>query len=254
MRHIRVTNWAAAGTVGLLLLTGACSSNKGEQSPVSSSGDGSGTAPSSMAAKKADVAMVRFVNGTNKGKDLAFGDAMPFTGVGSHDITPYKELPTERRDFKLMSENAKGGSPMATNSEGLSAGKHYTILAYSEKDGSAKLDPVNDDLTPPDAGQAKVRLINLASHAANLDLYAGTMKDAVISGASLDSATDYKSVNPAEAKLTVRNGMNKKYSAPVKDMELKAGKLYTILVFENKSRQLQVKTIEDEFTAAPSGM
>ncbi len=260
MKHLRVTNlrvthWAAAGAMGLLLLSGGCSSNKtAEQSSMSSGGDGSGTAPSSAAAKKADVAMVRFVNATNQSKDLAFGDAMPFTGVNAQDITAYKELPAERHDFKLMAPDAKGGAPMATNSEGLSAGGHYTIIAYSEKDGTTKLDPISDSMTPPEAGQAKVRIINLAPHMEKVDLYAANMKSPVITGATLDSATDFKDVNPADAKLTVRHGMSKRNSAPVKDMTLKAGKLYTILVFEDKSRQLTVKTVEDEFNAAPAGM
>lgn len=257
MRNAQKAKWVGVGlAAGLLLATAGCSSSSkmAEQSSVSSKGDGSGTAPAAAAAKKADLAMVRFVNATGESKDLAFGDAMPFTGVDARDISAYKELPAERHELKLMASDAKGGVPLATNSEGLSAGKHYTVVAYTDKAGKAVLDPISDDLTPPAAGQAKVRVINLAPGAEKIDLYAGGKKDALISGATLDSATSFKDVDPAEAALTVRHGMNKRNSAPVKDLTLKAGKLYTIIVFADKDHKLKVKSVEDQFNAAPSGV
>ena len=242
-----------AGVGAMLLAAGACSNNKTEQqSPVQSSADGKGTAPPAAVAKQADKAMVRFVNGTVTSKDVAFGDLMPFSGVDARDITAYKELPAERHDFKLFAKDDKANA-IATNSEGLTAGKHYTLLAVTAKDGKTSLDNVADDLTPPAAGQAKIRVINLAPGMENVDLYAGGKKDALISGAGLDHPTDYKDVAPSEAALTVRHGMSKRNSAAVKDLTLEAGKLYTVLVFQDKHGALKTKTVEDQFTAAPNG-
>jgi hypothetical protein len=246
-------NLGVVGLGTLLLLSSACSTNKtAETSSVESSGAGKGTAPAADVAKKAEVALVRFINATTADKDLVFGDAVAFSGISDRSVTPYKELPAERHDFKLFAKDDKTNA-LATNSEGLTAGKHYTVLALAEKDGKVTLDPVVDDLTPPSAGQAKVRVINLAPAMENVDLYAGGQKDALISGAGLDHPTDYKDVNPAEATLDVRHGMSKKNSAPVKDLKFEAGKLYTILVFQDKKGKLSVKTIEDQFTAAPNG-
>jgi hypothetical protein len=237
----------------LLVLSAACSSNKvAQQSAVESHGDGKGTAPSAAVAKQADKAMVRFVNGTADSKNLVFGDLTPFDDVGSHDVTAYKELPAERHDFKLFNKDDKT-TPLASNSEGLSAGKRYTILAYTEKSGKVTLDPVEDNLTPPAPEMAKIRVINLAPSLKDIDLYARGKKDALISGAGLDHPTDYKEVSPTEANLYFRNTASKKNSVPVKDLNLKAGKLYTILVFSDKHGKAEVKTIEDEFTAAPNG-
>ncbi len=241
----------AAGLGALLVLATACSTNKtAENSPVASSGDGKGTAPAAAVAKKADEALVRFINGTTSSKDLAFGDATPFTGIDARDVTAYKALPAERHEFKLFAKDDKA-TVLATNSEGLSSGKHYTVLAVADKSGKTSIDSVSDDLTPPAAGQAKVRVINLAPGMENVDLYAG-QKSAVISGAGLDHPTDYKDVNPSKAELTVRHGMSKRNAAPVKDLTLEAGKLYTILVFQDKNGKLKVKTVKDEFTA-PNG-
>ena len=251
MRATRVI--VLTGMGALLLLAASCSSNKtAENSSVASSGDGKGTAPPAAVEKKADQAMVRFINGTTTSKDLAFGDTMPFTGVDARDVTAYKLLPAERHEFKLLEKGNSATPPLATDSEGLTAGKHYTVLAVSDKSGKQSIDNISDDLTPPAAGQAKVRVINLAPGVPDVDLYAG-QKDAVISGAGLDHPTDYKDVNPSEAELTVRHGMSKRNAAPVKDMTLEAGKLYTILVFQDRGGKLKVKTIKDEFTAAPNG-
>jgi uncharacterized protein (DUF2141 family) len=234
--------------LALAVLNGCSSSNKtAENSSVSSSGDGKGTAPPAATAKQADQAMVRFINGTASSKDLFFGDVAVFTGVDERDVTAYKTLPAERRDFKLFQKDDKT-KPLATNSEGLTAGKHYTILAVEDKKGNVSIDSVTDDLTPPEAGRAKVRVINLAPGAEKIDLYAGE-KSPLISGAGLDHPTDYKDVDPAKAELTVRHGMSKKNSAPVKDITLEPGKLYTILVFQDKGGKLKVKTVKDEFTS-----
>ncbi len=253
---MKKTKWMLAASLGIALtLTSACSSEKSktaENSPVESSGAGKGTTPPAATAKQADQSFVRFVNGTNASKDLAFGDTTPFTGVGDQDVTSYKSLPAERHDFKLFAKDDKG-TPLATNSEGLDAGKHYTVLAVTDKSGKESLDPVSDDLTPPDAGQAKVRVINLAPGMKDIDLYVEGKKSPLISGAGLDHPTDYNNVAPTEAELAVRNGMSKRNSAVVKDVKIEAGKLYTILVFQDKHGKLKVKTVEDQFTAAPNG-
>src|SRR6476646_5830345 len=235
----------AAGIGTLLVFSAACSSSSNkvaERTPVKSGEDGKGTAPASAMAKRADKALVRFVNGTVDSKDLAFGETTPFTGIDAGDITQYKEIPAERHDFKLFAKDQQA-NVLATNSEGLTAGKHYTILAVTDKSGKMTLDPVTDDLTPPSPGMAKVRVINLAPNMKNADLYAGGKKDALISGAGLDSPTSYNDVSPSEASLYIRNSTSKKNSVRIEDVSLKAGKLYTILVFQDKHGKIKVKTI-----------
>jgi hypothetical protein len=235
------------GLTTLLIMGSACSANKTAQlSPVASSGDGKGTAPPAADAKKANEAMVRFVNATPSSKDLSFGDATPFANVGARDVTEYKLLPAQRRDLKLFI-NGDDAKTLATNSEGLTAGKHYTVLAVTGKDGTFSLDPVKDDLTPPSEGKAKVRVINLAPGYSNVDLYSDAKKSAVIGGAGLDRPTDYKEIVPSDGTLDVRNSARKGEGQTIKDVQFEAGKLYTVLVFEDQKGKLKVKTIEDEF-------
>lgn len=218
---------------------------------MTSTGDGKGTAPAADVAKKTDDAMVRFINATPSTKDLAFGDATQFADVKARDITEYKLIPAERHDFKLFL-NGSNSQAMATDSEGLTAGKHYTVVALTQPDGSFKLDNVTDDLVPPDPGKAKVRVVNAAPDASGVDLFTGADNRTLFSNTALGQATDYKQVIPSEANLSVKVSGKQQNNAPVKDLELEAGKLYTILVFGDKNGKVKVKTVEDVFTDVPS--
>jgi hypothetical protein len=228
-----------------------CSKEANEHSTVVSSDAGKGTAPASDVVKKEDDALVRFVNATASSKDLAFGDTTPFTNVGARDVTEYKPIPAQRHDFKLLMDG-DATKASVTDNEGLSAGKHYTVLALTEKSGKYALDSVADDLTPPAAGKAKVRVINLAAGVNDVNLYLGGSNTAVISGAVLNRPTDYKEVAPSAGTLDIRNAAGKRKAEEVKDVQLEAGKLYTVLVFEDAGGKLKVKTIQDEFTTAAS--
>lgn len=249
MKTIQVIS-GAAFCACLILGTGC--SKPGEHSAVESSGAGKGTAPAADVAKKTDDAMVRFVNATPSAKDLAFGDATQFTDVKARDVTGYKLVPAERHDFKLFL-NGSNAQAMATDSEGLTAGKHYTVVAVTQPDGSFKLDDIADDLMPPDPGKAKVRIINAAPDASTVDLFTGADNRALFSNTALGQATDYKQVIPSEANLSIQVSGQPKSEAPVKDVELQPGKLYTILVFGDKNGKIKVKTVEDEFTDVPDG-
>src|SRR5438309_6580890 len=153
---------SAALSTFLLLGGTACSGNKvAEHSSLDSKRDGKGTAPSSASARQADRAMVRFINGTSDSRNLLFGDVVVFSDVGEHSITEFKQLPAERHQFKLVSSDDPKRT-VAMDSEGLSAGKHYTVLALLPRDGTPKLKNVNDELVPPGASRSKVRVITLA--------------------------------------------------------------------------------------------
>jgi hypothetical protein len=247
MKYERFILTAGLGT--LLIMGAACSRETSEKASVTSSGDGKGTAPASADVKKEDQALVRFVNATPSSKDLAFGDNTQFSNVKAGDATEYMALPAKRNDFKLY-VNGDNTKTVATDSEGLDAGKHYTVLAVTEKDGKFTLNNVADDLTPPKAGNAKVRVINLDAAVKDVDLYSGTTKSAIVTGVGLDHPSSYENIEPTDGALDIRNTASKKDDQPVKDLQLQAGKLYTILVFGDKNGKLKVKTIEDVFNNA----
>jgi hypothetical protein len=153
---------AGLGICGVLGFAGACSSNKTTEQAVQTKAPGqNSSSPAGADAKKADRALVRFVNATAEPKDLYFGDTAVFQNIGNKKVTRYMEVPSERHEFKLMAAGQPAtGTALASDSEGPGAGKHYTVVASVNKSGKAELTSLDDNLVTPTAGQAKIRVIN----------------------------------------------------------------------------------------------
>jgi len=157
------------------------------------------------------------------------------------------EIPAERHDFKMFSSGNDAGDPLATNSEGPSAGKHYTIVAMNKDNGKADLNAVIDDLVRPDVGKTKVRVINTSYAAGDVDIYQAGTTNALISGAGVDHATNYKQIDPTTAELDIRRGGSKKNEVKLTDVNLKPDKFYTILITGTKGMPIKAQVIEDQF-------
>lgn len=174
-------------------------------------------------------AMVRFVNADPQGSslDLWFGDSKAFSGVSYKGASAYTWLPAERKEFHLRT--AGQNSDLTQNSEGLTAGRHYTVVAVRHADGKVSLRMVEDDLKAPEAGKAKVRIMNVSPGAGELDVYATAKKDEVFEDVDFEDTTAYKEVDPSAGTLEIRQE-DKKVPLVLPDMKLEPNKLYTIVV------------------------
>lgn len=189
--------------------------------------------PAETTANAPKRAMVRFVNAEPGGgpMDLWFGDQKVFSSIGFKGATEYRELPAERHEFKLRYSGKDVGDPLATNSEGLSDGKHYTVVAMPKKSNNKNevtLNAMNDDTDNPPAGKARVRVVNADKSLGEIDLVQPGQKDAMIGGINVDSTTRYKDVDPADT-LAVRDSRNKQIAAKIPE-GIASGKNYTFIV------------------------
>jgi hypothetical protein len=185
------------------------------------------------APKTPTTAMVRYVSAidAHSNTDLYFGDTRLFSASDAEKPTGYKAVPAERRDFILREAGKPDGVEIEKNSEGLRDGKHYTVVAFEDKDGKPVLRAFNDDESAPAAGKAKVRLIHAAPAAEPVSLYAAGRKDKLAGESRFSTASTWQEVDPVNGPLEVRTGDAKagtRASVPVKQIE--AGKLYTLIV------------------------
>lgn len=243
--------------------------NKTQQATNTNTEGAASQAQSGRQAAIQKMALVRFADGApGHPVDLWFGEQKAFSDVGYKTVTPYKELPGERHDFKLVRSGENNpDTSKTTNSEGLTSGDHYTIVASLDKDGKEKLDVINDRLTEPAAGKAKMRVINASAE--EVDVYSpaamnatsgsadragnparGSMNDESkwFSGVDQASSTSYKEVEPMNANLQVRptNRHRAGVKAPV---DLNPGKMYTLVVVGGAHGQaLSAVRVEDELT------
>jgi hypothetical protein len=244
------TALASAALVALC----ACSSNTKTSQNVSSETPNSApsTTPSGQAAAANKQALVRFVQAVPGKMDLWFGDEKVFSNVAYKDVTQYTELPAERHDFKLAPAGTNQPTAPASNSEGLSAGRHYTIVAQ-RKNGKLDIDVVNDDLTAPQSGKAKVRVINAATGLGSIDVYDPAGK--VVTGVSADSASGYENVAPAQGTLEIRRADKHTDVARVPNFTVEADKLYTIVIAGGAGHRYEAIPVTDQLTPAapPTG-
>src|SRR5689334_4314260 len=100
-----------------------------------------GEASREATSRNTGVAFVRYVSAldAHSGTDLYFGDTKLFSTTSADQPTGYKEVPAERRDFVLRQAGKPDGMEIEKNSEGLGNGKHYTVVAYEDKDGKPVL-------------------------------------------------------------------------------------------------------------------
>jgi hypothetical protein len=236
----------------LLLLAIGCSSESRQKQAVTTSTDkGGSTAPPSNEVQKHDYALVRFVNAIAAGPavDVFTDDQKTFDNVGYKHVTPYREVPDRLRlDFKIRATGQDSSQPLAENTEMVGSGKHYTVIAYRDTNNKSTLTVVDDNLTPPDTSKAKVRFINAAPDAGEVDVYPRAGKDAIFDGVNFGSEAGYREVKPMKTTLEVRPEGKKNVLLSIPNTSLEAGKIYTIvLAGREKGRKFDAIKIEDQF-------
>ena len=271
MRQFKTLVWL--GMTGALLLVAGCQRQQQEPVHSTTSQGGTSTAPSGQSADNRGFALVRFVNAapTMATADAYMDSTNVFSRVSYKTITPYKEVPDGRHTFRLHRETAESRESdkdrnRPENSESLSGGGYYTIVLLppdvdvkdkDRTDRSArelKLEVVKDDFGSPSTDKAKVRVINAAAGYDDLDLYAPSKDDAIISSIGFNGSHSYKDVDPMTTALQIReSGKNKTTLATVPVRAFDAGKAYTIVVTGSKAsgKKLDVVTVEDQFTSHP---
>jgi hypothetical protein len=183
-------------------------------------------------AKTTGTAFVRYVSAidAHDNTELYFGDMRLFSTSSAEKPTVYKDVPAERRDFILRQAGKPDGMEIEKNSEGLSNGKHYTVVGYEDKDGKPVIRVFNDDESAPAMGKAKVRLIHAAPGADPVSVYIPGRKDKIAGESRFSTASTWQEVDPVNGPLEVRAGDAKTGPHVSVPERIDAGKLYTLVV------------------------
>jgi Domain of unknown function (DUF4397) len=240
------------------LSVGGCSRDRGdadERAVASKTPSGQSTAAPGEAADKRDVALVRVVHAVPGTEVDVLADNNPIaTGVSYGKATPYKELPADADNFAIRPADKPDAAPLAENSEMITGGNHYTLVAFPAKgDEKPALQVVTDNIEQPAEGKARVRVINASPDADTVDIHAKGADDALFDDVDFKEATGYENVDPAHTAIEVRAVDGKRIIArPTIDID--PGKSYTIIVTGNRSGKpaLNALVIEDQLMA-PSG-
>lgn len=250
-RNGRLPLAATLLTLPLLALSGCGGSGTENQPVTTTTPAGQSTAPTAAAARERDHALVRMIHTVPAGAavDLFADDVVVFRGIDYKTTTPYQELEGARHRFRLRPAGMSTAAALAENSEGLSNGTHYTIVALpGQDDAPAALRVIDDDVQRPDTGQARLRIIHASRDARQVDVFAQGHATALFPGLAFQTVTDYQPVAPASTILEVRADGARDAMLVLPAVRFEAGKSYTIvLVGQLRSApKLEALVIEDQ--------
>lgn len=220
---------------GAILLSAGCDKSRDTGAVTTTTATGTSTTPAADVAESHGTAFVRVVNADPSLKTAVVyaGDSTAFSSVAYRQTTDFKELPDDMFDFKVAAPGQGPDSAMGDNHEKLGSGNHYTLIAFADEGspaGKANVRVLNDDLQPMTNGKARIRFINAAANAGELDLIARGQKDAIFEGVNFRNEAGWKDVDPMSGTLLVRPQHKENTLATIANVKLEAGKSYTFIV------------------------
>lgn len=162
-------------------------------------------------------------------------------GLGYGDVSDYASLEPGSYSFLLRPMGAPADSdPAVTASAELEEGATYTFVAMGPM-GDMQQALLTDDLSPPPAGQAKVRLLQASSTAGEVDISA-VDGPVLAQDRPFTSVTDYAPVPAGEwtVRVTTSNG-----TQLMRELPLDAGTVNTLVVFEGNGDGPELTSVLD---------
>ncbi|TNM64225.1 DUF4397 domain-containing protein [Streptomyces sp. NP160] len=174
-------------------------------------------------------------------------------GAGYGDVSTYSQVPAGAYDVGVRpAGSAPGTTPVLTSSLQAEAGRAYTVVALGSA-ADARIVPLEDDLTPPAPGEARVRVLSAASTASAVDV-AAVDGPSITRGAPFASSTSYTDVPAGRWTLRAQPaaGGTGTGQAGTTDVVLAAGSTYTLAVTDGRdgASALAVTPVADASGAA----
>jgi len=242
--------WTPVLLVAFATLATSCDRADTSAAPVTTTSPaGSSTAPSSAAAKARDHALVRVVDAVPSGTnlDLFAGDLILFDGLAFKSVSAYRALDGDRYAFSLRPAGMPNARPLSSNTENLKDGAYYTAFAIPEDGHRPRLRIVEDDLSVPAEGKARLRVVHGGTGAGAIDLRASDSAAALFDTVDYQAVTGYKDVSTMTGAMQILVKGQPAPAVTVPNAHLEAGRYYT-LVIVGSAPKLEAFLIEDALT------
>ena len=225
---------------------------------VGAAGATASSASTSAAAGKAWVRVAHLVPGLGAARiDLqptggGQGTSVEMSPSAQYgDVTKYQRLAPGSYIVKVGdSGSPASAAPMLSRSLTIAGGKAYT-LAVLGTSKAPRLATLSDDLTPPAAGQARVRVLPAASQAPQVTIKAQG-GPTIVDKAVLGQASAYAAVPAGTWHLTADTSTSKQVDDSIK---VASGSVYTLVLLDGASGAPRLSLITDAAgtTSAPKG-
>jgi Domain of unknown function (DUF4397) len=155
-----------------------------------------------------------------------------FPGVGYGVVSNYLPLPVGNYSVSMRGAGAPADSPpVLTTQVTVAAGQAYTVAGVG-KHADLGLRIINDDLSPPDNGTAKVRIVqaSIQEPVLNVSVASGAT---IAEGVQFASTTDYRDVKQGDWTVNLQQAGGGR-TASVK-CSLAGGNVYSLIVLDRPS-------------------
>lgn len=161
-----------------------------------------------------------------------------FHGVAYGAVSQYLRLPAGTYQVAMRKSGAPASTkPVITTEVAVVSGGAYTVAGVGLF-ADLGLKVLDDDLRLPDAGKAKVRVIQASVKAGTLNV-AGKNGKTIADGVAFASTTGYREVNPG--KWNVQVSPTGGGTTSVLPCTLGAGSVYSLVVLDNGSGGLKTE-------------
>lgn len=185
--------------------------------------------------KTGESVNVKIVNAaeTSLAQDVYIeGTKINSSAISPLESTNYIATPNSGNDRSIEFRTASSTDVYEREDADLRSNKNYTFF-LTGTGSSADIEVVEDDLTAPASGKAKVRFVHVSSASSEkVDIYTGT-NNKIAAGLERGDVTKFIELEGGLKTIGVTTAGNDSMSA-VKSLtiqNLEAGKIYTILVY-----------------------
>ncbi|QGN47658.1 DUF4397 domain-containing protein [Micromonospora sp. WMMD558] len=164
-----------------------------------------------------------------------------FPGVGYGVVSTYLPLPAGRYAVAMREAGAPADEPPVLTTEvAVSGGAAYTVAGVG-RHADLGLRVLDDDLSAPEPGHAKVRVVQASVRAPVLDVAAADGPP-IATGVRFATTTDYQQVEPGRLRLRLSSA-----GGPTTDVQvtLTGGAVYSLLVLDAKQGGLTTELRQD---------
>ena len=236
-----------AGLMAALALA-ACGKARNDGAVETTSAGGRTAAPSGADAANRGVTLVRFVNvipGTASAS-LVSNDRTLFQSVPYRNVTSYIEI--DPNVARLSLRLAGRDSTVAENREIVGDGAHYTVIAYPDDDNTPQLRVLRDELQP-EAGKAKLRVIQAAPDLPKVQVLLQGASEPMFSDLELGREAGFTNVDPTRQPIVIRRDARSGPLLTITRLPLDSGHAYTVVLTRTPQRRLEAVTFEDALSS-----
>jgi hypothetical protein len=213
--------------LGLGFVT-ACQDHKTERPTVTEKPVQSSPAPAGTQIAGQDAALVRVINGdpTNVPAGYKFNDQLIVGDVPYKSVTEF--VPVLEATARLTLFNDITPGELAASTQTFVKGNRYTVLRMTNSAGKIELNIMNDKMTQPAPGSAKVRFAVASPWLGEFTIASGDKR--AFKSLEPHATMDYTDVAPYSGKLELYGKANRKPLGFIDAVTFEAGKLYTVIV------------------------